>query len=193
MRADVPFRDLVVEKTSELSTHVDAYFAGQGPTRTIVLDDNLLAKLSPDEVEAVVAHEAGHVHQVRWPAKVASSLGVVLFLALSDAVMRQLAKRHWHGIEHRADVRTLPWLLGLFSLLGVLSSPVVGFFSRERERDADRFALALTHDPEAFRRMLYQAARLNRLDPDPPTLTVWMGASHPPVGERIRATETAKR
>ncbi|HEX8698360.1 MAG TPA: peptidase M48, partial [Myxococcaceae bacterium] len=41
-RADITFADIVVEKTSVTSKRVQAYFAGQGPTRTIVLNDVIL-------------------------------------------------------------------------------------------------------------------------------------------------------
>src|SRR5262249_52758768 len=41
-RAEVPFQDLMVEKTSDVSRKAQAYFAGAGPTRTIILNDALL-------------------------------------------------------------------------------------------------------------------------------------------------------
>ena len=62
-------------------------------------------------------------------------------------------------------------------------------FSREgeRERAADRYALELTQDPAAFRRMLVKAARVNKMDPEPPRWAVLKGYSHPPLGERLAA------
>ncbi|MET0403246.1 MAG: peptidase M48, partial [Cystobacter sp.] len=51
----------------------------------------------------------------------------------------------------------------------------------------DRYALALTQDPAAFRRMLVKAARVNKMDPDPPRWGGIKGHSHPPVSERLAA------
>jgi STE24 endopeptidase len=67
----------------------------------------------------------------------------------------------------------------------LLSEPLTGFFAREREREADRYAVALTQNADAFRRMLVKTARLNRTDPNPPQFVIWMGTSHPTVTERL--------
>ena len=45
---------------SKRSSHGNAFFAGFGATKRIVLFDTLIARLAPPEVEAVLAHELGH-------------------------------------------------------------------------------------------------------------------------------------
>ena len=118
-RASVPFEDVWVEKTSVDSKRLQAYFAGQGPTRTIVLNDVILQQLSPEEILAAVAHEAGHVHEPKWPGRIASSLALVLLLFVIDRMLRLAARRGWFGTTRFADIRTLPllWLL-LFVEIG---------------------------------------------------------------------------
>jgi STE24 endopeptidase len=186
-RADIPFQDVLVEKTSVASKRLQAYFAGQGPTRTIVLNDVLLQELAPDELLAAVAHEAGHVHEPQWPGRIASSLALVALLFAIDRLLRSSAARGWFGTTRFADIRTLPLLWLLTFLLFFLSTPLSAAFSREREREADRYALRLTQDPDAFRRMLVKAARVNKMDPEPPRWVVLKGHSHPPIGERLAA------
>jgi STE24 endopeptidase len=186
-RADVPFQDVRVEQTSVASKRLQAYFAGQGPTRTIVLNDVMLRELTPEEILAAVAHESGHVHESKWPGRIASSVALVGLLFLIDRLLRRSAARGWFGTQRFADIRTLPLLWLLFFLLSTLSTPVSAVFSREREREADRYALQLTQDPAAFRRMLVKAARVNKMDPDPPRWIVLKGFSHPPILERLAA------
>jgi STE24 endopeptidase len=184
-RADISFADVLVEKTSVVSRRVQAYFAGQGPTRTIVLNDVMLREFTPEEVLAAVAHEAGHVNEPKWPARIASALALVGLLFLIDRLLRRAAERQWFGATRFADIRTLPLLWLLVFLIFFLAGPVSGAFSREREREADRYALRLTGDTATFRRMLVKAARVNKMDPEPPRWIILKGASHPPIGERI--------
>jgi len=184
-RADIAFADVMVEETSVASRRLQAYFAGQGPTRTIVLNDVILRELTEDEVLAAVAHEAGHVQEAKWPARIASSVALLALLFTLDRLLRRSASRGWFGATRFADIRNLPLLSLLFFTVMVVSKPVAGAFSRERERVADRYALQLTGDVDAFRRMLVKAARVNKMDPEPPRWVVLKGMSHPPIGERI--------
>jgi STE24 endopeptidase len=184
-RADITFADVVVEKTSVASKRVQAYFAGQGATRTIVLNDVMLKEFTEDEILAAVAHEAGHANESKWPGRIASSLAMVAFLFVIDWLLRLAATRSWFGATRFADIRTLPLLWLLLFIVMTASAPLSAAFSREREREADRYALRLTNDPATFRRMLVKAARVNKIDPEPPQWIVIKGMTHPPVGERI--------
>ncbi|TSC32309.1 M48 family metalloprotease [Corallococcus sp. Z5C101001] len=184
-QADISFSDVVVEKTSVTSKRIQAYFAGQGPTRTIVLNDVILRELAEDEILAAVAHEAGHVNEARWPGRIASSVSVVALLFLIDQLLRLSARRGWWGVQRVGDIRTQPLVSLVVFILITLVAPVSGALSREREREADRYGLNLTGDPAAFRRMLVKAARVNKMDPEPPRWVVLKGMSHPPIGERL--------
>lgn len=184
-RADIAFADVMVEKSSVASKRVQAYFAGQGPTRTIVLNDVMLQEFTPDEVLAAVAHEAGHVNESKWPSRIAASFSLLGLLFIIDRLLRLSAARGWFGATGFADIRTLPLLSVLFFVIMFTARPVSAAYSREREREADRYALRLTGDSALFRQMLVKAARLNKMDPEPPRWIVLKGLSHPPIGERI--------
>ncbi|MBI5482684.1 MAG: M48 family metalloprotease [Deltaproteobacteria bacterium] len=186
-QAHIDFKDVLVDKTSAKTVRLQAYFAGTGPTRTINLNDSLLAALSTDEILAAVAHEAGHVHESRWPARIASALALLAFLYAVERLFRLTARRAWFGVTGRADVRVLPLIVLVFDLAMTAASPVSGALSREREYAADRSAVALTGDPAALRSMLVKAARTNKMHPSPPRWYVLKGMSHPPIGERIDA------
>lgn len=184
-RAEVDAHDIVVEETAKTSARVQAYFAGQGPTRVVVLNDALLTEFSAPEVVAAVAHEAGHIHQPRWLGRFGAAAALLLFLY---GVSRLLVWASTHGVlgvSDRADVRTMPLVLLAFGLVSFLFQPLAGAVSRAREHDADAFALSLTRDPETFSSMLMKATLVNKLDPDPPRWRVWLGQSHPPVSDRL--------
>lgn len=183
--ANIEFSDVVVDNTSRATKTVSAYFAGQGPTRKIVLSDTLVQHLHPDEIAAVIAHEAGHVHESRWPRRILSSLALLGFLFGVDRLLRLAARRRWFGTTEFADIRTLP-TIGValwFSL--TLGQPFSAADSRAREREADTYALNLTRDPESFRRMLVKATRLNKFDPDPPKWIELRGYGHPSIKDRL--------
>lgn len=184
-QADAEVADVLVDETLSRTVRLQAYFAGTGPTRTIVLNDALLKNLTDDEILAAVAHESGHVHESRWPARVLSTVSLFAFLGLVEWVFRRSAKRGWFGITERADIRALPLILLVFDLSMSAAGPVSGWVSRRREWAADRYGLTLTKNPDAFASMLVKAARVNKMDPEPPRWLVVKGLSHPPIGERV--------
>jgi STE24 endopeptidase len=188
-RAHIEFRDVVIEESSRVTPRVQAYFAGQGPTRTIVLNDALIENLSTDQVLAAVAHEAGHVSESRRGGEVASALALLAFLFLVDRILRRVAQRGWFGATERSDIRALPLVNLSFYVLFLVISPTSAWFSRQGEFAADQYALELTRDPESFEGMLAKAARVNKMDPEPPAWVVWLGRTHPPIQKRLEAVE----
>jgi STE24 endopeptidase len=190
-KAHIDFRDVLLDKTSIHTVRVNAYFAGKGPTRTIVLTDSMLTAFTEDEILAAVAHESGHVMEPRWPGHVGTTLALFGFLGLVEWLFRRSAARGWFGITERADVRLLPLIVLLFDLAMDGAGPVSGWASRNRELEADRFAVQLTRDPEVFKTMLVKLARINKADPTPPRWYVLKGMSHPPMAERLAAVPSA--
>lgn len=188
-RAGVEVGDVLVEGASRSTVRLGAYFAGRGPTRRIVLNDTMVKTLTVDETLAAVAHEAGHVHESRWPGAIASALTLLAFLFGVDRLLKLVARKRWWGVEQPADIRALPLVMTAFSICSLIAQPVSAAFSREREREADRYALRLTQNPEAFRSMLVKAARVNKMDPDPPRWAELKGRTHPSIRERIEAID----
>ena len=68
---------------SKRSSHGNAYFTGFGRAKRIVMFDTLLERLSPDETEAVLAHELGHFKLRHVAKRIAwSAIVSLVFLAL---------------------------------------------------------------------------------------------------------------
>ena len=195
-RCNFAARGLFVVDGSKRSGHGNAYFTGFGRARRVVFFDTLLARLAPEELEAVLAHELGHfklrhvAKRVAWSAVL--SLG---FLAL----LAWLATTPWFyaglGIPVDAvDVAmTRPGVaLALFMLaLPVFTfvlSPLSALYSRKHEFEADAFAsqnasaIALT---QALVKLYEDNAAT--LTPDPVHSAFY--DSHPPAAIRIARLE----
>jgi STE24 endopeptidase len=189
-KAHVEVADIRVDALSEKTVRVQAYFAGTGPTRTVVLGDTLIAALNEKEIVAAVAHEAGHVGESKLIPKIASTLALLAFLGMVEFIFRRSKEKHWFGIEIHGDVRALPIVFFAFGMLSMFAEPITGYFSRRRETQADAFAVNLTQDVDSFQSMLVKAARVNKMDPNPPAWWVFLGTTHPPIAQRIQTAGT---
>jgi STE24 endopeptidase len=176
-----------VDKSVDTKT-VNAYVTGIGATKRIVLWDTLIAKLKPDQIAFVVAHEMGHFvlhHTLAFIAVatilVTGSLYVVHLFA--GRLIARFGRRF--GFDQLADVASFPLLLLLGGAASLLATPLVLAFSRHQEHEADRFALELTGDNRAAATTFVRLQEENLSVPRPgPFYTMWRG-SHPSLGDRI--------
>src|SRR5215208_4616933 len=193
-RSGVRISDVYEMDMSRQSEKPNAMFTGLGNTKRIVLGDTLLAGFSEDEVEAVVAHELGHqVHGDIWRL-IGFGAGAGFGLAWLLSRIAPLAVRRTSeqtGVSELADEASLPVLALLMTAMGFVLMPMQAAFSRAIERRADRFAVELTRNGEAYARAMEGLAAQSLADPDPPRPVVVMLYSHPPIVERIRAARHA--
>jgi STE24 endopeptidase len=195
-RAGVRISEVYEVDMSRQSEKPNAMFTGLGNTKRIVLGDTLLERFSEDEVEAVVAHELGHqVHGDIWRLiGFGASAGFGLAWLLSRIAPPALRRtRERTGVSDVADEASLPVLALLMTALGFVLMPVQAAFSRALERSADRFAVELTRNGEAYAHAMERLAAQALADPNPPRPVVVMLYSHPPIVERIRAAREAGR
>jgi Zn-dependent protease with chaperone function len=176
-----------VNKSVDTKT-VNAYVTGLGSTKRIVLWDTLLAKLEPDQVAFVMAHEMGHfvLHHVLAfillaTLLVTGSLYVVHLLA--PKLIARFGRRF--GFNQLSDLASFPLLLLLGGIFMLLVAPVVLTFSRHQEHEADRFALELTHDNRAAATTFVRLQEENLTVPRPGRLYLLWRASHPSLADRV--------
>ena len=169
---------------SRKSRTANAAVVGLGRTRRIILFDTLATGFREDEVEAVLAHELGHhVHgDMRRGLVVQAAL--TLFTFGTAAWLLDVGVRWW-SLAGPADPAGLPWLGLIFMALGALQLPLANGFSRHIERQADDFALALTHDPGAFIGAMERLGTLNLAERRPHPLKEFLLYSHPALDRRI--------
>jgi STE24 endopeptidase len=173
-----------VIRTSRTSRAWNAQVVGLGPTRSIVLTDTLLAEASDAEIAVAVAHELGHEQRRRDVVTYGlAALALLGLLALLARVLRAGARGL--GLRGADDLGTLPLLAAAVWLVFLVSQPLFAWRSRVEERAADRAALTLTGDPDAFVRLHVALARQNRLELDPPAWVVHLTAGYPTVRQRL--------
>jgi STE24 endopeptidase len=194
-QAGVPVADVVQMDMSRRTTKANAFFTGLGRTKRIVLADTLLDEFTPEQVEAVVAHEIAHqVHRDIWRFVVLSGLFTVGATAFVDTVTRQILRAipSLAGTDDLSSHRSLPVIGLVLSLVGIVLAPFQLAYSRHIERKADRYAINLTGDPHAYANAMSALGRMNLADPRPPRPITLLLHSHPPLAERIEAAENVE-
>jgi STE24 endopeptidase len=174
---------------SRRSSHGNAYFTGLGGAKRIVFYDTLMARLGPDEIEAVLAHELGHFRLNHIAKGIASGLALSLaWLALLGWLQTQAAFAPSLGVQLPAGLPGNGLLLVLFALVvpwfSFLLAPLRSAWSRRHEFEADAFAAQFASGPSLVRALvkLYQDNAAT-LTPDP--LHSIFYDSHPPAAIRI--------
>lgn len=191
-RAGVEIDRVLVADASKRSTAENAYVAGLGATKQVVLYDTLLEGNEEPETLFVVAHELGHESERHVLKGLGvSAVGLVVGFAVLAWAVRQGSFLRWAGAESVADLRILPALL-LFTLIaGLVAQPIQNAVSRRFEARADDIAFDLTGDPEPAIKAFRSLAISNISDLRPPALVEWMFYSHPPITDRIEAARAA--
>jgi len=189
-RAGTQVRGVYKWKLSEKSKKANAALTGLGNTRRIILADTLLDNYSPDEIEAVLAHELGHhVHK-----HILKSIGVQAAVTLvgfwaANSVLHYAIDR-WHMFATISDFANLPLLVLIFAVLSFLLMPALNWFSRYNERQADRYAFENIGSVGPFISSMSKLAEQNLAERTPSRWVEWWFHSHPAVSRRIAAAET---
>jgi STE24 endopeptidase len=182
-------KGLFVMDGSRRSAHANAYFTGFGAAKRVVFYDTLLAKLSADEVEAVLAHELGHFKYKHVIKRIVSMFAISL---LGFALLGQVATQVWFytGLGVQPNLRdpndALALLLFMLTLpvFSFFIAPVLAHFSCKHEFEADSYAVLHTSalDLASALLKLYQD-NASTLTPDPVYVKFYY--SHPPACERL--------
>jgi STE24 endopeptidase len=182
-------KGLFVMDGSKRSSHGNAYFTGFGKTKRIVFFDTLIERLSPPEIEAVLAHELGHFKR-KHIYKMIGGQFVLVFLIL--ALMGWVIDKPWFyaglGFPVGSSAPHVAVSLMLFFMvLPVFTfwlTPLGSLLSRKHEFEADAYAVEQTNADDLVTALvkLYRD-NASTLTPDPIHSAVY--DSHPPAAIRI--------
>jgi STE24 endopeptidase len=184
-------KGLFVMDGSRRSAHANAYFTGLGAAKRVVFFDTLLQRLSPGEVEAVLAHELGHFNHRHVQKRIVGIFGFsLLALALLGWLSTQVGFYTGLGVTPNADTPNDALALLLFMLalppFVFFVSPLMAHFSRRHEFEADAYACAQASGRDLANALLkLHEDNAATLTPDP--LYVRFYYSHPPASERLAA------
>jgi STE24 endopeptidase len=189
----IPRERMFLMNASTKTNSINAYVTGFGASKRVVIYDNTLKQMTPEETLFIFGHEAGH-YVLDHVRNGFLFLSIVLLASLFCAyVLLNAMLARWGSrwkIYGPQDWGALAVLLLILEGTMFLSSPVANGFSRLQEHNADIFGLELVHGiipnssqvaAHAFQKM----GELDLADPNPPPfITFWM-YSHPPLAERL--------
>jgi STE24 endopeptidase len=182
-------KGLFVMDGSKRSAHANAYFTGFGAAKRVVFYDTLLSKLSPPEVDAVLAHELGHFKHKHIIKRI---VGLFALSLAGFALLGWASTQVWFytGLGVRPNLAGPNDALAL--LLFMLAVPVFTFFvtplmallSRKHEFEADAYAMQQTSGQDLATALLkLYEDNASTLTPDPVFVKFYY--SHPPASERL--------
>jgi STE24 endopeptidase len=184
----VKIESVQVADASRRTTAGNAYVAGIGPTRRVVLFDTLLnGRFSDRQILSISAHELGHVGRRHlW-----KGLGWFALLAIPCVFVLAWITERRGGL---ADPAVVPLALAVAFVLILVTTPFSNVVSRRYEAEADWIALRTTDDPQSFVQVERKLVLSGLTDPDPPSWIAWWTGTHPPAMKRIAmAMEFSRR
>jgi STE24 endopeptidase len=184
-------KGLFVMDGSKRSAHANAYFTGLGSAKRVVFFDTLLQRLSPGEVEAVLAHELGHF---KYKHVVQRMVGIFAFSLAGLALLGWLAQQSgfYAGLGVAPNLAAPNDALALLLFMLALPpftffvSPLMAHFSRRHEFQADAYACHQA-DGAALASALLKLHEDNAATLTPDPVYVRFYYSHPPASERLAA------
>lgn len=180
-------KSISVMDASRRTKKLNAFFSGFGKFKSIVLYDNLIEKMSSDEIVAVLAHEIGH-------GKHMDTLRNLLMALIQMGIMLYFLQLFlsWEALSISFGFETVNIGFGLI-LFSVFLSPIdilldvpLSAISRWAEYRADGYAKENGYK-EAMITALKRLAQENFANLTPHPLMVKMTYSHPPISQRIQA------
>jgi len=187
-RAGTRVRGVYRWKLSEKSKKANAALTGLGATRRIILADTLLDNYTPDEIEAVLAHELGHhVHRhILKSIFVQAAITLFGFWA-ANWVLHYAVDQHM--FEELSDFANLPLLALVSVVLSFLLMPALNAYSRFNERQADRYAFESISSVDPFITSMNKLAEQNLAERTPSKWVEWFFHSHPAISRRLAAAK----
>jgi STE24 endopeptidase len=184
----IPARDVFEINASKQTTRMSANVSGFGSTMRITLNDNLLRRGSPEEIQAVMGHEMGHyvLHHVYKDIEFFLIVIVVAFAYLRWALNWSLARwgERWQ-IRGIGDTAVLPLVVLLGSIFLFVLTPVLNTQTRTDEYEADMYGLNASRQPDGFAQAAIHLGEYRKMNPGP--VEEWIFFDHPSGRNRIYA------
>jgi len=166
----IPVNDVYEIDASRQTTRMSADVSGFAGTTRITLNDNLLRRGSPEEIEAVMGHEMGHyvlnhvLEDIIFLTIVITVSMAFLFWSLQWTIERW--RTRW-GISDPSDPAVLPLASLLFSILFFVLTPVMNSETRMHEKQADMFGLNAARQPDGFAQAAIHLGEYRKMRPGP--------------------------
>jgi STE24 endopeptidase len=184
----IPAKDVYQIDASRQTTRMSANVSGFANTMRITINDNLLRRGSPEEIQAVVGHEMGHYvlnhiyKGIMFYLIVTVAAFACLFWGLDRTLQRWGEKWQIRGV---GDTAVLPLVVLLVSILGFVFTPIDNTFTRTQEYEADMYGLNTSRQPDGFAQAAIHLGEYRKMSPGP--AEEWIFFDHPSGRNRIYA------
>lgn len=178
--------DFMVSDHSRRASTVNMYLCGHAAGKYVLLTDTFLGEFTPREAGVALAHELGH-HRYNLAFTLLQRAMDLLQLVIAFFVAQWLCRRaSWlrHGVEW-APLQVVPVAALSLWLIGTVAAGIENGAVRWEEGLADRYALELTRDGEAFASVLLKGAKINLERLEPPRWQNRLFGDHASVRSRI--------
>jgi STE24 endopeptidase len=184
----IPAKDVYMMDASRQTTRMSASVSGFANTIRITLNDNLLRRGSPEEIQAVMGHEMGHyvLNHVYKGNVFLSILTVLAFAYLRWALGCTLHRwgEKWQ-IRSVDDTAVLPLVALLASVFIFAITPISNTFIRSQEYEADMYGLNTSRQPDGFAQAAIHLGEYRKMSPGPAEEFIFF--DHPSGRNRIYA------
>jgi STE24 endopeptidase len=182
----IPANDVFEIDASKQTTRMSANVSGFGKTMRVTLNDNLINRGSPAEIQAVMGHEMGHYVLNHIPKDVLF-FGVVIVIAFSLlkwALTWTLARwgAEWQ-IRGVTDVAALPLVFLLGGIFFFVLTPILNSHTRSTEQEADMYGLNASRQPDGFAQAAIHLGEYRKMSPG--RVEEWIFFDHPSGRNRI--------
>jgi STE24 endopeptidase len=184
----IPTNDVYQIDASRQTTRMSANVSGFANTMRITLNDNLLKRGSPEEIQAVMGHEMGHYVMNHIPKSIFFlSVVIVLFFAFLRWSLGWTLGRwgeRWQ-IRGVGDPAVLPLVFLLAGIFFFVLTPVMNTETRMHEKEADMFGLNAARQPDGFAQAAIHLSEYRKMRPGP--IEEWIFFDHPSGYDRIHS------
>jgi STE24 endopeptidase len=184
----IPAKDVYQIDASRQTTRMSANVSGFANTMRITLNDNLLRRGSPEEIQAVMGHEMGHyvLNHIYKGIMFSLIVTVLAFACLHWALDWTLQRwgEKWQ-IRGVGDTAVLPLVVLLVSIFSFVTTPVMNTFTRTQEYEADMYGLNTSRQPDGFAQAAIHLGEYRKMSPGP--IEEWIFFDHPTGRNRIYA------
>lgn len=186
-KVDFPLDNIFVMDGSKRSKKANAFFAGIGKKKKIVLFDTLIANHTTEELVAVLAHEVGHFKKKHIIFGYVLSVIQIFFTlwVLSLMVFNENVTLAMGGSQTAIHLNLIAFTI-LFSPVSGITGLLMSMYSRRNEFEADRYAKE-TFDGNALANALKKLSVDSLSDLYPHPTYVFFHYSHPPLLQRLKA------
>ena len=190
---NIPAHEVYEIDASRQTTRMSANVSGLGKTMRVTLNDNLLRRGSPEEIQSVMGHEMGHyvLNHIYKGTFFTSVIFVIFFALLNWSINWSLGRwgQSWQ-IRDIADPAVLPLVILLGSIFFFILTPITNTETRVAEHEADMYGLNASRQPDGFAQAAIHLGEYRKMSPG--RLEEWIFFDHPSGRNRIHDAMTWK-